>query len=1001
MALPLSNNAEGGTNGATVTTGNSGGTSGNAWDLVTIGTTCTAVYTTTAAHGLLAYAFTTGTTSGVSTAGWTTSVGTLSAVYGRAYVNLSGGLPATTDANIQHKGSGSSSAGNIQIDTGGHIVAQTPGFATAFTFTAAMSTATWYRIEWHMVAGAAGVGSMQVLLYSADSTSAIEQHTDNANAWGGTGTTITETDYGWTNSHPSQPTIIFDSIAIATTGFLGPDIATVFLSGPAAPLLQPPGLRSPMALAKQDWYSTAPQTPPPITPVTQPDAAGAAETLTFTVAMPGGDPSGQLQPPGLRSPMTLARRDWYPTAPQAAVVPTVTIPQADVAGAAETLTVTLLPADAAGAVDTVAVTVQASPADTAGATDKLTSPGTGNTAGAAESLSVAVTAILAGTGGTANIEAAGASESLTVVETDATVQLDVAAATESLAITQGTAPAPVPRAGPLPLASPAFIRSGMPRMHLQNLVTGQWLHRDVQGISAPSVTWNLNQPDTCTFTLAPPRPDLMDSTGNPLLKIWRDAVYLEEADTIRFGGLVTAMTANGPQLQVTATGFATYPTGIPYEGVNYTEYNIDALDVIRYLWNWVQSQPNSNVKMQIDTAKAGVLLGSHVTNLASSLLLRPSYPADLIPVSTLRTKNVIVASTQVVQRLWFGNASAFSTGMDIVLGTEQVRIAQVVTNPATSTATGAVLVTPVLTGRYPVGTQILQVQTHTTLARNASAGDASVWLGNAAAFAQGQVMLIGTRPYTVQTVLANTTTGVATGQVNIGPPLAENHRAGELVVLAPTPFQLLWWNSPDVGQEISSIQAEAVIDWHETHAWTSAAKEDVIHRMSFGVPRIGIRQTRLRFAEGENIIQAGTVTSDGSTFADEVIGLGAGSGSSQIRSTVSQLSGRLRRVQTYANQTVTTTARMSSIATRALTAALAQTDNLTQIVVKNHSNAPFGTFSPGDDIPVILASGWKSGLIWVRITAMTQDPVKGLMTLTVARSDSFTYMAQSGQAGTI
>jgi hypothetical protein len=33
--------------------------------------------------------------------------------------------------------------------------------------------------------------------------------------------------------------------------------------------------------------------------------------------------------------------------------------------------------------------------------------------------------------------------------------------------------------------------------------------------------------------------------------------------------------------------------------------------------------------------------------------------------------------------------------------------------------------------------------------------------------------------------------------------------------------------------------------------------------------------------------------------------------------------------------------------------------------------------------------------------SIKQDPTTSIMTLTTARSDSFTYMAQSGQAGTL
>jgi hypothetical protein len=76
-------------------------------------------------------------------------------------------------------------------------------------------------------------------------------------------------------------------------------------------------------------------------------------------------------------------------------------------------------------------------------------------------------------------------------------------------------------------------------------------------------------------------------------------------------------------------------------------------------------------------------------------------------------------------------------------------------------------------------------------------------------------------------------------------------------------------------------------------------------------------------------------------------------------------------------------------------------DTPSQITVMNHKSAPFGSFGVGDDILVRLNSGWRKAQIWCRITQMQQDPTTNLMTLTLLRSDSYTYMAQSGQAGTI
>ena len=142
-------------------------------------------------------------------------------------------------------------------------------------------------------------------------------------------------------------------------------------------------------------------------------------------------------------------------------------------------------------------------------------------------------------------EQGAALDTATVTQTTAVTAYERGAGLDS-AVVFKTVAAPVP-ATAAPLASPAFILSQMPRMHAQNLLTGQWWHRDVQGITAPTITWTLNAPGTFSCTLAPPRADMLDATGNPLLQEWRDAIYLEESGQIKFGGILTSSTMAGPE----------------------------------------------------------------------------------------------------------------------------------------------------------------------------------------------------------------------------------------------------------------------------------------------------------------------------------------------------------------------------------------------------------------------------------------------------------------------
>src|SRR5215467_10547633 len=82
----LVNSAEGGTNGTTVSTGNSGGASGNAFDAL-LTTNATVAYDNAHAHsGALSVKFATAGTAANWAVEWTTSMGTLSQVWFRLYV---------------------------------------------------------------------------------------------------------------------------------------------------------------------------------------------------------------------------------------------------------------------------------------------------------------------------------------------------------------------------------------------------------------------------------------------------------------------------------------------------------------------------------------------------------------------------------------------------------------------------------------------------------------------------------------------------------------------------------------------------------------------------------------------------------------------------------------------------------------------------------------------------------------------------------------------------
>jgi hypothetical protein len=218
----LSNDFSEGTNGATLTTGNTAGVGENAFDFVTTTNGAAAFSNTQFIHSTLSAAVSTTSTAGQGMFGWTTSFTVpVTTFYGRIYLWLTA-APTTEDANIQIRGTGSSTGGNIQINTSRQIQLQNPSFTQVHTFTNAIPTGQWVRIEWKMVTGVAGAASLTVNYYaSADSTTITEGFTESASAWGGTGG-VAEVDFGWTNTHASQPLTYFANVQVNNFQFPGP-----------------------------------------------------------------------------------------------------------------------------------------------------------------------------------------------------------------------------------------------------------------------------------------------------------------------------------------------------------------------------------------------------------------------------------------------------------------------------------------------------------------------------------------------------------------------------------------------------------------------------------------------------------------------------------------------------------------------------------------------------------------------------------------------------------
>ncbi len=285
----LQNNAEGGTVGVTVTTGNSGGASGDAFNQVTITGASSCVFANNvSAHGTQSYRITgiAGDTAKFYLGASDTAEGSL-----RVYFYLNN-LPSTAQSVFQMQNSSFSSMASINLTASNQLrVTDTTG-ATLFTAAASLSGSTWYRIEMQVIAGVdASSGTIHFQYYQGDSTTAEETYSSTTV---NTGTiTARRLHVGKINSSPALDAnfddIAYDSTATAI-GPYGANVPPVAIAGLDKSYVEPYATvtlqgggssDSDGSITSYTWVQTAG------TPAVTLNGSGASRTFTAPATIAG------------------------------------------------------------------------------------------------------------------------------------------------------------------------------------------------------------------------------------------------------------------------------------------------------------------------------------------------------------------------------------------------------------------------------------------------------------------------------------------------------------------------------------------------------------------------------------------------------------------------------------------------------------------------------------------------------------------------------------------
>lgn len=224
--MAKSANAEGGTNGVTVTTSDVG--SGDAFAVVSTGAAGVVQYTTaTAANGSLAYRLASRGTSETVFVAWDN--GTAAATwYGRIYFTIDV-LSGSTHLIAFRQSSGGGNIGYLLFDNPSRFISIRRGsdLATSAVGSNALTLGTWYRIEWLATAGGA-TGTITYNLYQGNSATLIETVT----ASGASATPLNQSSSFTTWQYVRMgPALTSNANLPSSTGFLYLDDMRAFDTG--------------------------------------------------------------------------------------------------------------------------------------------------------------------------------------------------------------------------------------------------------------------------------------------------------------------------------------------------------------------------------------------------------------------------------------------------------------------------------------------------------------------------------------------------------------------------------------------------------------------------------------------------------------------------------------------------------------------------------------------------------------------------------------------------
>lgn len=145
---------------------------------------------------------------------------------------------------------------------------------------------------------------------------------------------------------------------------------------------------------------------------------------------------------------------------------------------------------------------------------------------------------------------------------------------------------------------PTFDGDGPPDVSflVQDILSKKWRDWDFR-LANPQLSVTLSGPSGLTGNITEQYTELWDAG----IEAWSNYIYAQVNGRIFVAGILQPLSLQEQTLSIEALGVSGYPKGIPYLG-EYSGIQVDPLDVVRNMWQHLQSFPDGNLGVIVDSS---------------------------------------------------------------------------------------------------------------------------------------------------------------------------------------------------------------------------------------------------------------------------------------------------------------------------------------------------------------------------------------------------------------